>query len=127
MHPIALEETWLTSHWPNRVFSFLLVVTVVNVQNAATYFFNKEKIDALTAKHLIARDLIFIKHMKNVEEPTFSKQRQRGPIDHFLITLPQKKLSKMDDWWPAKTHIRGRHVVSAALNVADPTAPAPQG
>ena len=43
MHPIALEETWLTSRWPNRVFSFLLAVTVVNVQNAATYFFNKEK------------------------------------------------------------------------------------
>ena len=40
MHAIALEETWITSHWPNRVFSFLLVVTVVNVQNAATYFFN---------------------------------------------------------------------------------------
>ena len=90
MHPIALEETWLTSHWPNRVFSFLLAVTVVNVQNAATYFFNKEKINALTAKHLIARDLIFNKHMKTVEEPTFSKQRCRGPIDHFLITLPKK-------------------------------------
>ena len=127
MHPIALEETWITLRWPNRVFSFLLAVTVVNVQNAATYFFNKEKIDALTAKHLIARDLIFHKHMKNVEEPTFSKWRCRGPIDHFLITLPKKNLSKMDEWWPAKTHIRGRHVVSAALNIADPTAPAPQG
>ena len=85
------------------------------------------KIDALTAKRLIARDLIFNKHMKNVEEPTFSKQRHRGPIDHFLITLPKKKLSKMDKWWPTRTHIRGRHVVSAALNVTDPTAPAPQG
>ena len=87
MHPIALEETWLTLRWTNRVFSFLLAV---NVQNTATYFFNKEKIDALTAKHLIARDLIFNKHMKNVEEPMFSKWRRRGPIDHFLITLPKK-------------------------------------
>ena len=77
-------------------------------------------------KHLIARDLIFNKHMKTVEEPMFSKWRRRGPIDHFLITLP-KKISKTDNWWPAKTHIRGRHVVSATLNVADPTAPAPQG
>ena len=94
MHPIALEETWLTSRWPNQVFSFLLAVTVVNVQNAATYFFNKEKIDALTAKRLIARDLIFNKHMKNVEEPMFSKRRHRGPIDHFLITLPKKKIIK---------------------------------
>ena len=94
MHPIALEETWLTSHWPNRVFSFLLAVTVVNVQNAATYFFNKEKINALTAKHLIARDLIFNKHMKNVEEPMFSKRRRRGPIDLFLIMLPPKNYQK---------------------------------
>ena len=86
MHPIALEETWLTSHWPNRVFSFLLAVTVVNVQNAATYFFNKEKINALTAKRLIARDLIFNKHMKNVEEPTF---------DHFLITRNKKNYQKL--------------------------------
>ena len=90
MHPIALEETWLTSRWPNRDFSFLLAVTVVNVQNAATYFFNKGKIDALTAKRLIARDLIFNKHMKNVEEPMFWKWRRRGPIDHFLIMLPKK-------------------------------------
>ena len=94
MHPIALEETWLTSRWPYRVFSFLLAVTVVNVQNAATYFINKEKIDALTARRLIARDLIFNKHMKNVEEPTISKRRCRGPIDHFLITLPKTKYQK---------------------------------
>ena len=53
-------------------------------------FFNKEKIDALTAKCLIARDLIFNKHMKNMEEPTISKWRRRGPIDHFLIMLPKK-------------------------------------
>ena len=107
MHPTALEETWITSHWPNRVFSFLLTVTVVNVQNTATYFFNKEKIDALTAKCLIARDLIFNKHMKNVEESMFSKRRHRGPINHFLITLPKKNLSKTDEWWPAKSHICG--------------------
>ena len=94
MHPIALEETWITLRWPNRVFSFLLVVTVVNVQNTATYFFNKEKIDALTAKCLIARDLIFNKHMKNVEEPTFSIRRHRRPINHFLIMLPKKNYQK---------------------------------
>ena len=34
MHPIATEETWMTTRWQNQVFCFLLVVTVVNVQNA---------------------------------------------------------------------------------------------
>ena len=34
MHPISMEETWMTTCWPNHVFCFLLAVTVVNVQNA---------------------------------------------------------------------------------------------
>ena len=28
MHPISLEETWMTTRWPNRVFCFLLAVSV---------------------------------------------------------------------------------------------------
>ena len=38
MHPLSMEETRMTMHWPNRVFRFLLAITMVNVQNAATYF-----------------------------------------------------------------------------------------
>ena len=65
------------------------------------------KIDALTAKRLIARDLIFNKHMKNVEEPTFSKRRHRGPIDHChpkkiyqkqMIGGLQRPISEADMW-----------------------------
>ena len=115
MHPIALEETWITLHWPNRVFSFLLVVTVVNVQNTATYFFNKEKINTLTETYEECGGA-------NILE--MEAQRTNQSFSHHAT---QKKLSKMDEWWHANTHIRGRHVVSAALNVADPTAPAPQG
>ena len=40
MHPISMEETWMTTRWPNRVFCFLLAVTMVNVQNAGVYFCN---------------------------------------------------------------------------------------
>ena len=46
-------------------------------------------------------------------------QRTNQSFSHHATPI---KLSKMDKWWPAKTHIRGRHVVSAALNIADPTA-----
>ena len=33
--------------WANCVFCFLLMVTIVNIQNAAVYFLNKPKLDAL--------------------------------------------------------------------------------
>ena len=49
MHPISMEETWMTMHWPNRVFWFLLAMTMVNVQNAATYFLKMPKLDSLQA------------------------------------------------------------------------------
>ena len=47
MHPISLEETWTKMRWPNHVFSFILSVSIVNVQNATSYFLNKAKVDAL--------------------------------------------------------------------------------
>ena len=50
MHPLSMEETWMTMHWPNRVFCFLLAITMVNVQNAATYFLNKPKMESLQSR-----------------------------------------------------------------------------
>ena len=50
MHWLSLEETWMTMHWPNRVFCFLLAITMVNVQNAATYFLNKPKMESLQSR-----------------------------------------------------------------------------
>ena len=38
LHPISMEETWMTTCWPNHIFCFLLAVTVVNVQNAGGVF-----------------------------------------------------------------------------------------
>ena len=42
----------MTTHWPSRVFCFLLAVTVVNVQNAGVYFCGLPKVDALTGQKL---------------------------------------------------------------------------
>ena len=47
MHPISMEETWMTMRWANCMFCFLLTVTIVNIQKAAVYFLNKPKLDAL--------------------------------------------------------------------------------
>ena len=63
MHPISMEETWMTMHWPNCVFCFLLAMTMINVQNAATYFLQKPKLDSLQARHLIAKALINNVHL----------------------------------------------------------------
>ena len=52
MHPITMEETRMTTYWPNWVFCFLLAVTVVNVQNAGVYFCGFPKVDVLTARKL---------------------------------------------------------------------------
>ena len=45
MHSMSMEETWMTMHWSNHVFCFF-AVTMVNVQNAATYFLQKTKLDS---------------------------------------------------------------------------------
>ena len=69
MHPISMEETWMTSRWPNRVFCFLLALTMVNIQNAGCYFATLPKVDALTARKLIAQQLIENKYLdKEVRE-----------------------------------------------------------
>ena len=50
MHPISMEETWMTMRWATHVFCFLLTITIVNIQNAAVYFLNKPKLDALQSQ-----------------------------------------------------------------------------
>ena len=50
IHPISIEETWMTVRWANHMFCFLLTITIVNKQNAAVYFLNKPKLDALQSR-----------------------------------------------------------------------------
>ena len=72
MHPIAME-TWMTTRWPNQVFCFLLAVTVVNVQNAGVYFCGFPKVDAPTARKLIAQQLL-----ENKYNQLLRSHHQRG-------------------------------------------------
>ena len=59
----------MTMHWPNRVFCFLLAITMVNVQNVATYFLNKPKMESLQPRQLIAKALINNKHLRSGTTP----------------------------------------------------------
>ena len=93
MHPISLEETWMTTRWLNCVFCFLLAVSVVNVQNAGEYFCALQNMDALSARKLIAQQLIENKYMRTVEEWPSKRPQCRKPY-HCLVTLPTGKNRK---------------------------------
>ena len=93
MHPISMEEMWMMMRWPNRVFCFLLALTMVNVQNAATYFLNKAKIDSLQSRRLIAEALINNEYLQSGVSPRSG--RKRHSVDHVLLTVPHfKKIVK---------------------------------
>ena len=78
MHPLSMEETWMTMHWPNRVFCFLLAITMVNVQNAATYCLNKPKMESLQSRRLIAKALINNKHLRTGTTPESIKNEDQS-------------------------------------------------
>ena len=73
MHPLSMEETWMTTRWPNRVFCFLLALTMVNVQNAANYFAKTPKMDCLSVRRLIAKQLINNKYLCSQTTPKKGK------------------------------------------------------
>ena len=86
MHPIFMEETWMTTCWTNRVFCFLLAVPMENVQNAGVYFCNLPKVDSLTAHKLIAQQLIENKYL--IAEQVQWKWPRCGEASHCLVALP---------------------------------------
>ena len=72
----------MTMHWPNHLFCFLLAMTMVNVQNAATYFLEKPKLDSLQARRLIAKALINNVHLCSGTTP--QKHPKCCSIKHVL-------------------------------------------
>ena len=78
----------MTMRWPNCVFCFLLAVTMVNVQNAATYsyFPKKPKLDSLQAQCLIAKALINNVHLHTGTTP--QKRPKCRSIEHVLTMVP---------------------------------------
>ena len=101
MHPISMEETWMTMRWANCVFCFLLAITIVNIQNAAVYFLNKPKMDAMQSRRQIAKQLIFNCYL--VEEKLSKKRPRRGSMEHSLIMVPKHKKIIQGRLVPCKT------------------------
>ena len=90
----------MTTWWPNRVFCFLLAVTIVNVQNAECYFAKLPKIDTLQAWKFIAQQQLHNKYMSEKEQvvqtPTSESSRCSTwqSSKHCLTALPTFKKFK---------------------------------
>ena len=62
-------------YWPNRVFSFPLSVTEVNVNLAATYFSDKELTRQINFRKKLAKTLIFNMHYNEDDDKTPDRKR----------------------------------------------------
>ena len=89
--PISLEGLWATKYWPNRVFSFLLSVTKVNVNLTATYFGGQEPTGQINFCKKLVKTLIFNTHYNEDDDKTPDKKRKQREYGHCLITLTKSK------------------------------------
>ena len=90
--PIALEITWATKRWANRVFAYLIATSEVNSNLAeASFVSDKETADPqLKFRRGLARDLInnpFIIEGRDGASRRQSK-RQRQNHGHKLVKIP---------------------------------------
>ena len=75
--PISLEVVWAIKYLPNRVFSFLLSVTEVNVNLVATYFGGQEPTGQINFRKKLAKTLIFNTHYNEDDDKTPDKKRKQ--------------------------------------------------
>jgi hypothetical protein len=90
--PIALEETWFTTRWANRVFAYLMATSEVNTNLAETEFgHSKMRRPQLEFRRLLAKDLIENAYHQEASKPPSSRssKRKRDLHGHELIKLPQ--------------------------------------
>ena len=89
--PISLEVVWATQYWPNRVFSFLLSITEVNVNLAVMYFGGQEPTGQINFHKKLAKTLTFNRHYNGDDDKTPDKKRKQREYGDCLITLPKSK------------------------------------
>ena len=94
-HGLSLEETWRTTNWSLRVFSFIIAVCEVNAYLAMKYF-GELSCTQLEFRRRLAHDLVF-----NGEDVDGALTRsltvpiETKDLEHNLITVP--KYSKWVD------------------------------
>jgi len=90
--PIALEETWQTTRWANRVFTYLLATSEVNANLAESRFGTAdETLPQLQFRRFLARDLIHNPYLRQEDDTTPSRRSKRLKDlnnAHQLMKLP---------------------------------------
>ena len=94
--PISLEVVWATKYWPNHVLAFLLSVTKVNINLAATYFNGQQQMGQIEFWKLLAKTLIFNTHYNKEKDKMPDKKCKQWEYGHCLITLPKSKFWNMN-------------------------------
>ena len=75
-----MEVVWATKHWPNCVFAFLLGVTEVSVNLAATYFGGQPQMRQIEFQKLLENTLIVITMNKPIRHLKRSKNNGKWAI-----------------------------------------------
>ena len=96
MFPIALEETWKTRRWPNRVFQFLLAVTEVNAQRSYFRIFKQPEVSEMSFRKSLAFELINNPYIEREGATPRRSPRSMGAVAHSLVTLPHYRGLKPD-------------------------------
>lgn len=94
MAPIAIEETWSTLRWPNRVFAYLLATSEVNANLGESEFGDSEAPrPQLEFRRLLAKDLITNKYVWEEDSPSGKRKSCRLAVQlgHDLVKLPPWK------------------------------------
>lgn len=100
---ISLEETWVTHHWENRVFAFLLAITEVNLFLLYRYFIWKEgdNVPLLQFRRQLAKALINNDDL-SLESPRRSKRVRESETDHYLVRAPHHAQKYFAGKWSCK-------------------------
>jgi hypothetical protein len=105
MFPIALEETWRTHRWENRVFSFILGITEINCQYVLKNIYGKYMdFSTIQFRKRFANALInnsFVQNEVPVESPGRRSVRNRD--DCCLVSIPPYKTFKKNRLVACKT------------------------
>ena len=93
MQPIALEETWDTKSWEDRIFAFVMALTAANAQYAYKHFGNRKSEPVLEFRRKLAKDLIYNQWVPEEESDRDfirTSQRKKAKNDHCeLRSLPK--------------------------------------
>ena len=88
-HGLSLEETWKTTRWPCRAFSFILAVVEVNAYLAMVYFGGYKGTQWEWRKKMVYELLHNHLDTEGDDKMSFERRILRSTMEHKLITAPK--------------------------------------